>query len=77
MNKQQLQAIENKELRLHKIRTKLITFKELAIRFMQNPDDMTQEQWYELDLAARVSDDVNDSLYLNKLTTIFPSKYLN
>lgn len=66
-----LQAIEDQELRLHRIRTKLVTFKQL-VQVVYDNKSMTYEQFLELNLAALVSDDYNDSLTLNKLTIIFP-----
>jgi hypothetical protein len=69
----QLQAVEDNEMKLHRIRTKVLTFKQLlAVVFEEQSWDY--QQWLELDLACRVSDDYNDSLTLNKLTCIIPMK---
>jgi peptide methionine sulfoxide reductase MsrA len=67
-----LQALENQEMRLHRIRTKVVAFKELVQVVYQN-EVMTYDQFLELNLAAQVSSDYNDALTLNKLTCIFPT----
>lgn len=71
-----LKAIEQKELELHRVRTKVISFKQL-VQSVYDSGVMTYEQWQALDLAAQVSDDYNDSLTLNKLTIIFSNNQLN
>ena len=66
------QLNEQRQLRLHRIRTKLVTFKEL-VKEVFKTKSMTLEQFVELNIAAQVSSDYQDSLTLNKLTVIFPA----
>ena len=66
------QLNEQRQLRLHRIRTKLVTFKEL-VKEVFKTKSMTLEQFAELNIAAQVSSDYQDSLTLNKLTVIFPT----
>lgn len=65
-----LSNIENTEMTLHRIRLGLISFKELVKPVLKN-NAMSYEQFEELNLAAQVSNDYNDSLTLNKLTVLF------
>ena len=65
-----LESIEEQEMRLHRVRTKVITFKQL-VQTVYDSGSMTYDKWQALDLASRTSDDYNDSLTLNKLTVLF------
>jgi hypothetical protein len=76
MTKQELNSIENNEMKLHRIRTKVVTFKQLALKVFES-NAMTYDQFLELDIAAQVSDDYNDALTLNKLTVLFSNNNLN
>ena len=71
-----LKSIEDQEIKMHRIRTKVITFKSL-VQKVYDSGNMTYEQWQALDLASQVSDDYNDSLTLNKLTALFSNVNLN
>lgn len=71
MSNIELQAIEEREMRLHRIRKGLITFKTLANSIEKN-QAMTYEQFLDLQVAAIASNDYNDSLTLNKLTVLYP-----
>lgn len=71
MSNAELKVIEEREMRLHRIRKGLITFKVLANNVEKN-QAMTYEQFLDLQVAAIASNDYNDSLTLNKLTVLFP-----
>lgn len=66
-----LAAIEERELRLHRIRKGLITFKAIAAT-VERQQSMTYEQFLDLQVAAIASSDYNDALTLNKLTVLYP-----
>jgi hypothetical protein len=70
-NKSELCAKEFQELRIHRIRTKKITFREIVEPVLK-AKSMSYEQFLELKIAAHVSDDYNDALLLNKLTVLYP-----
>jgi hypothetical protein len=76
MTKSQLNALEEQEMKLHRIRIKVVTFKQL-VQAVYDSGSMSYEQWNCLEVAAQVSEDYNDSLTLNKLTVIFPNTNLN
>lgn len=65
-----LSNIETKEMTIHRIRLGLVSFKELVKPVFEN-NAMSHKQFLELDVAAQVSNDYNDSLTLNKLTVVF------
>lgn len=71
MSNIELQAIEERELRLHRIRKGLITFKAL-VNTVEKNQSMTYEQFFDLQVAVIASTDYNDSLTLNKLTVLYP-----
>ena len=71
-----LRLIEDQEMELHRIRTKVVSFK-ILVQSVYDSGVMTYEQWQALDLAAQVSDDYNDALTLNKLTVLFSNNNLN
>lgn len=66
-----IQAIEENEMKLHRIRTKVVTFKQLAL-IITEKQSWDYQEFLELELAARVSDDYQDALTLNKMTCILP-----
>jgi hypothetical protein len=61
-----LRLIEENELRIHKIRTQLITFKDLVKQLDLN--NITHENYVELEIAANLSKDFKDAITFNHLT---------
>lgn len=74
--KEQLDALEEREMRLHRIKKGLISFQSLALPVFK-AQAMSYEQYLDLQVAAIASNDYNDSLTLNKLTIMFPVPSLN
>lgn len=70
-NKYEQAAKEAQQLRIHRIRMKLVSFQELVKPVIDNKA-MSYEQFLELNIAATVSSDYNDALTLNKLTVLYP-----
>jgi hypothetical protein len=70
-----IQQKEEMELRMHRIRKGLITFKDLSKIVLKNKS-MTYQQFLELQVAAVASKDYNDALLLNKLTVLYPVEAL-
>jgi hypothetical protein len=70
-NKYEQAAKEAQQLRIHRIRLKLVTFQELVKPVLENKS-MSYEQFLELNIACCVSDNYNDALMLNKLTVLYP-----
>lgn len=70
-----IQQKEEMELRMHRIRKGLVTFKDLSKIVLKNKS-MTYQQFSELQVAAIASKDYNDALLLNKLTVLYPVEAL-
>lgn len=75
-NKKEQANKEAQQLKIHRIRMKLILFEELSKPVLE-AKTMSYEQFLELNMAAVVSNDYNDSLTLNKLTVLYPVPSLN
>jgi hypothetical protein len=61
-----LNQIENQALQLHRVRTGLVSFKELYKVIIKNKC-MNKNEFNQLLEAARVSPNYNDSITLNNL----------
>lgn len=75
-NLQVLQVIEEHEVKLHRIRLGALSFKVLALEVIAK-QSMSHSDFVYLLEAARISNDYNDSLTLNKFTCIFSENKLN
>jgi hypothetical protein len=62
---------DHEQMKLHRIKMKVLSFKEL-VKEVYKTNTMSHDQFFYLNEAAKMSDDFNDSLTLNKLTCIFP-----
>ena len=70
-----MRSHEEQQMQLHRARTKLISFKKMAMHIMAACKPMAKQDFDILLECARVSEDFHDSLTLHEMVTTLGVEY--